>query len=198
MKVLGLYSGKKKRKPKTTTAIMGAKDLLNRDFTARKPKEKWCADISYIAVQGLFLYLSVILDLYARKVIGWALKDHMEESLVLETLERALQKRSFSGTLIFHSDRGSQYRSKSVQKLLMRWGIKSSQGLTAYDNAAMESFFGSLKAELMPLGKSFKNREEAKLKVFEYIEVYYNKKRLHSTLGYMSPDEYEEKTEVLA
>lgn len=199
MRVLGLYSGKKKLKPKTTIVHKKvAKNLLGRDFTAHKPNEKWCADISYIPVRGMFMYLSVILDLYARKVVGWALQNHMEQSLVLETLEKALQKRSFSGILIFHSDRGSQYRAASVQKLLMKKGIEASQGLTAYDNAAIESFFGSLKAELMPLGKGFNNQEEAKLKMFEYIEVYYNKKRLHSTLGYMSPDEYEEKNKVLA
>ena len=138
------------------------------------------------------------LDFYARKVVGWALKDRMEQSLILETAQKALQKRSFSGLLIFHSDRGSQYRANSVQKLLMKRGIQMSQGLNAYDNAAMENFFGSMKAELMPLGKGFNSQEEAKLKVFEYIEMYYNKKRLHSTLGYMSPDEYEEKTEALA
>ena len=118
--------------------------------------------------------------------------------MILETDQKALQKRRFSKVLIFHSDRGSQYRANSVQKLLKKRGIQISQGLNAYDNAAMESFFGSMKAELMPLGKGFNSQEEAKLKVFEYIEVYYNKKRLHSTLGYMSPDEYEEKTEALA
>ena len=102
------------------------------------------------------------------------------------------------GELIFHSDRGSEYRANSVQKLLLERGIQSSQGFSAYDNAAMESFFGSMKTELMLHSKEFKDQEEAKLKVFEYIEVYYNRKRLHSTLGYMSPDEYEAKTEVVA
>jgi putative transposase len=198
MKILGLYSGKKKRKPKTTIGTISGKDLLKRDFIAQKPNEKWCADITYIPLKGIFVYLSVILDLYARKIVGWSLKDHMEQGLVLETLEKALKKRSFSGVLIFHSDRGSQYRANSVQKLLVKRGIKISHGLSAYDNAAMESFFGSLKAELMPEGKGFNTQEEAKLKVFEYIEVYYNKKRLHSTLGYMSPNEYEHKTEALA
>ena len=198
MRVLGLYAGRKKRNPKTTIPVEGSKDLLHRNFTAKTPNEKWCSDISYIPVRGFFVYLSVILDLYARKVVGWALRDHMEQSLVLEALEKALLRRNFSGKLIFHSDRGSQYRASRVQGLLMKRGIQASQGLSAYDNAVMESFFGSLKAELMPEGKRFRSLEEAKLEIFEYIEVYYNKKRLHSTLGYMSPVEYEEKQEVLA
>lgn len=198
MKSLRLYAKKKKRRVKTTLSAKGVKDLLNRNFTAKRPNEKWCADISYISIRGFFAYLSVILDLYARRVVSWMLEDHMEQSLVLETLEKALLKRPFSGELIFHSDRGSQYRANSVQDLLMKRGIQASQGLSAYDNAVMESFFGSLKAELIPLGKKFISLEEAKLEMFEYIEVYYNKKRLHSTLGYMSPVEYEEKMKVLA
>ena len=117
----------------------------------------------------------------------------MEQSLVLGTLEKALHNRPFSGALIFHSDRGSQYRANSVQNLLISRGIQASQGLSAYDNAVMESFFGSLKTEIMPLGKKFISLEEANLEIFEYIEIYYNRKRLHSTLGYMSPVEYEEK-----
>jgi len=198
MKAIGLYSGKKKRKIKTTIPIQSAKDLLNRNFIAKRPNEKWCADISYIPIRNFFVYLSVILDLYARKVIAWVLKSHMQQSLILETLEKALLKRPFSGELIFHSDRGSQYRANSVQSLLISRGIQASQGLSAYDNAAMESFFGSLKTELMPLGKKFIRLEEANLEMFEYIEMYYNRKRLHSTLGYMSPVEYEEKMKWLA
>ena len=198
MKILELYAGKKKRKVRTTIPIQGAKDVLRRNFIARRPNEKWCADISYIPIRNFFAYLSVILDLYARKVIAWELKAHMEQSLVLGTLEKALHNRPFSGELIFHSDRGSQYRANSVQNLLISRGIQASQGLSAYDNAVMESFFGSLKTEIMPLGKKFISLEEANLEIFEYIEIYYNRKRLHSTLGYMSPVEYEEKKKWLA
>lgn len=198
MKALGLYAGRRKHKVKTTFPVKeGAEDLLQRDFKAAGPNKKWCADLSYIPLGKKFIYLSVILDLYARKVVGWSLESHMKQELVMKTLEKAFKRRTFSGELIFHSDRGSQYRSTGVQKLLKKRGMKASQGLSAYDNAAMESFFGSLKTELFTEEKKITNIEEAKREVFEYIEVYYNRKRLHSTLDYMSPVEYEEKHEVL-
>lgn len=141
MRVLGLYSGKKKRRPKTTVpAKESSKDLLHRDFTATEPNENWCGDISYLPVKGGFVYLSVILDLYARKIVAWVILDHMEQELVLQTLDKILNNQHFGGKLLSHADRGSQYSAHAVQDFLSARGLVSSQGLCAYDNAVMEFF----------------------------------------------------------
>lgn len=113
------------------------------DFQATSPNKKWCGDLFYTPLGKGVIYLSLILDLHSRKVESWALEAHMKHELVIKTLEKAIKKRTFSEGLIFHSDRGSQYRSTGVRKLLEKQGIKASHGLSAYDNAAMESFFGS-------------------------------------------------------
>lgn len=188
---------KKKRIKTTTPSKKSGQDLVQRDFTAKNPNEKWCSDISYLPTKQGFVYLAVILDLYSRKVVGACVLEHMEHSLILKALNQAIRRYGSKAGMIFHSDRGSQYVAFAVEELLKRHAMHISKGKEAYDNAAMESFFSTLKRELMKDRKSFENLEEAQKEVFEYIEIYYNKKRMHSTLGYKSPCEYEEEMKRL-
>lgn len=166
-------------------------NLLKQDFFASAPNEKWVGDISYIKTGEGWLYLAVILDLFSRKVVSFSIDNHMKSELVESAFQKALLRRAPIGELMHHSDRGSQYTSKNFKDLCKIAGIKQSMNSgSCYDNAAMESFFHSLKTELVYLEK-FKTKMEAKRAIFEYIESFYNRKRLHSTLGYMSPEEFE-------
>ena len=169
-----------------------ADNLLGRQFDPAGPNEAWVADITYIPTGEGWLYLAVVEDLYARRVVGWSMAARLESRLVVDALELAVQRRLPGEGLLAHSDRGSQYASEHYQRLLARHGITCSMSRRAdcWDNAPMESFFASLKKELIH-GSDFATRAAARAAVVEYIEVFYNNQRLHSSLGYVSPAEYE-------
>ncbi len=170
-----------------------AENLLDREFDPAAPNESWVADITYIPTREGWLYLAAVEDLYSRRVVGWAMDEHMESRLVVDALAMAVQRRLPGEGLLAHSDRGSQYASEHYQRLLARHGITCSMSRRAdcWDNAPMESFFASLKKELIH-GADFAARAEARAAIFEYIEVFYNVQRRHSSLGYVSPAEYEQ------
>jgi transposase InsO family protein len=194
-----LYAGKKRRKARTTKSrhrFPIASNLLKRDFAADAPNKKWVADMTFIETQEGWLYLSGVLDTYSRTLVGWAMDKHHDATLVKTALQMALLKRQPAAGLIHHSDRGSEYASTSYQMVLQEQNIQASMSNTGdcYDNAMMESFWATLKEECC--GQTiFVSRNEAKAAIFEYIEVYYNRKRIHSSLGYMSPFEYEKRGE---
>ena len=169
-----------------------ADNLLGRRFDPAAPNESWVADLTYIPTREGRLYLAAVEDLYSRRVVGWALAEHMESRLVVDALELAVQRRLPGEGLLAHSDRGSQYASEHYQLLLARHGIICSMSRRAdcWDNAPMESFFASLKKELVH-GADFGTRAEARAAVVQYIEVFYNSRRRHSSLGYVAPAEYE-------
>jgi transposase InsO family protein len=168
-----------------------ALNLLARTFQAEAPNRVWLADITYLPTHEGWLYLAVVLDLFARRVVGWSMQPTLERSLVIAALEHALQRRQVAPGLLHHSDRGSQYASADYQVLLAQAQMQSSMSRkgNCWDNAAMESFFATLKAEL-PLSV-FESHAAARSAVFDYIERFYNRVRLHSTLGYRSPVAYE-------
>jgi transposase InsO family protein len=170
-----------------------AENLLDRQFDAAAPNESWVADITYIPTREGWLYLAAVEDLYSRRVVGWAMDEHMESRLVVDALAMAVQRRLPDEGLLAHSDRGSQYASEHYQRLLAKHGIQCSMSRRAdcWDNAPMESFFASLKKELVH-DADFATRLEARAAIFEYIEVFYNNQRRHSSLGYVSPAEYEQ------
>lgn len=187
---------KAKRKFKVTTDskhnLPISPNLLDRNFTADKPNQAYVGDITYIPTQEGWLYLAVVIDLFSRQVVGWSMKSHLRTALVNDALLMAIWKRKPARGLIWHSDRGSQYASKSHRDLLKVHGIKQSMSRKGdcWDNAVAESFFHTLKVELTHQS-NFKTREEAKNIIFEYIEIYYNRLRMHSTNDYMSPVEFE-------
>ncbi len=187
---------KTKRKFKITTNSKHkhpvAANVLNRKFEASRPNEKYAGDITYVWTSEGWLYLAVVLDLYSRKVVGWALDRSMKASLVNDALLMALKARHPQQGLLWHTDRGCQYASSSHRAILNQYGIIQSMSRkgNCWDNSVAESFFHTLKIELVHQFK-FRTREEAKQMIFEYIEVFYNRKRMHSTNNYLSPDEYE-------
>jgi putative transposase len=170
-----------------------ADNLLDRRFNPAQANEAWVADITYIPTREGWLYLAAVEDLYSRRVVGCAMAEHRDSRLVVDALELAVQRRLPGEGLLSHSDRGSQYASEHYQLLLARHGITCSMSRKAdcWDNAPMESFFASLKKELVH-GADFATRSEARAAIFEYIEVFYNNQRRHSSLGYVSPAEYEQ------
>lgn len=171
-----------------------APNLLQQNFLAHRPNEKWVSDITYVWTEEGWLYLAVVMDLYSRKVVGWALSERMTKQLVIDALNMAVWSRKPPRGLILHSDRGSQYCSHEYQKLLILHGIICSMSKRGdcYDNAAMESWNHSFKVEAIH-GEKFATRVIAKNHVFEYIEIYYNRKRLHSMIGHKSPELFEVK-----
>jgi transposase InsO family protein len=192
------WRAKAARKFKATTnsnhQLPVAENLLNQNFQASRPNEKWVSDITYIWTEEGWLYLAAVMDLYSRKLIGWSLSARMTTKLVADALMMAVWSRKMPKAVIVHSDRGSQYCSDEYQKLLRENHLICSMSKRGdcYDNAAMESWNHSLKVEAIH-GEKFKTRDDAKKHVFEYIEVYYNRKRLHSTLGFLSPESFEVK-----
>jgi len=184
------------RKYKATTNsnhnLPVAPNLLEQDFTAAAPNCKWESDITYVATDEGWLYVAVVLDLYSRLVVGWAMSVRMTANLVCDALRMALWRRKMPTGVIVHSDRGSQYCSADHQRLLRDNHLLCSMSKKGdcYDNAAMESWNHSLKVEAIH-GERFVTREIAKAQVFEYIEVYYSRRRLHSRLGYLSPETFE-------
>ena len=185
-----------KRKYKVTTDSRHswpvAENHLNRQFTPKRPNQYWVADITYIATKEGWLYLATIMDLYSRKIIGWSLRERLTKELVIATLHMALKQRKLSVDLLLHSDRGSQYASELYQLLLLKNSILCSMSRkgNCWDNAVMESFYHTLKVELI-YQKTYETRRQARREIFEYIEIFYNRERLHSSLGYYSPEEYE-------
>ena len=168
-------------------------NLLGRDFRADGPNEKWVSDITYIKVDRGFVYLAVIMDLFSRQIVGWALDKTMTTDLVIEAFDMAVARREVKPGLILHSDRGVQYRSGGYQGALLETGIQPSMSRkgNCWDNAAMESFFARLKVELI-YAEPPRNKEDAYAEVFEYIELFYNNVRRHSAIGYHSPKQYEQ------
>lgn len=191
MKIIGIKA-KGKRKYKVTTDsnhnLPVAQNILNRDFTAAYENQKWCGDISYIYTDEGWLYLAVVIDLYSRAVVGWSMQSTMTKQLVCDALKMALWNRKFPKKVLFHSDRGSQYCSDDYQKLLRENNFICSMSRkgNCWDNAVAESFFHTLKTELVYTLR-YKSREEARNSIFQYIEVYYNRVRKHSSNGYLSP-----------
>ena len=169
-----------------------AADLIRRNFRADRPDRIWLADISYIETAEGWLYLSAILDLYSRRVVGWSMREDLESGIVIDALAMAIRNRRPGAGLIHHSDRGSQYTSLAFGQELAASSLVASMGSAgaALDNAPAESFFATLKSELID-GAVYPTRDLARTAVFEYIEVFYNRRRRHSSLDYMSPDEYE-------
>jgi len=172
-----------------------AANLLDRNFTAEKPDQVWLADITYIPTGEGWLYLAVILDLFTRKVVGWAMRDHMRAELTMAALTMAIQRRRPGSDLIHHSDRGSQYAAGDYRKILQAAAITQSMSRKAncWDNAPMESFFGTLKTELVHQGE-YPDRDTARRDLFAYIEGYYNRRRIHSAIGYITPEQADRKT----
>jgi len=186
---------RKRYVPRTTDSTHRkpvADNKLSRDFAADAPDRKWLADITYVATGEGWLYLAGVLDCFSRKIVGWSMANHMETDLVGDALKMALLQRDPRGDLLHHSDRGVQYASDDYQRLLRAHGIEASMSGRGdcYDNAMMESFWATLKCELVHQHK-FATREQAKAAIFQYIEMFYNRKRLHSSLGYVSPDSFE-------
>ncbi len=169
-----------------------APDLLCRDFTANGPNQTWASDMTYIATEEGWLYLAVTMDLFSRKIVGWSMAPTMHAKGVVDALKMAIAQRRPSAGLIHHSDRGSQYASEAFTDVLAGHGLRPSMSRkgNCYDNAAMESFFHTLKTEHVR-HEHYRSHAEARASLFDYIEIFYNRQRLHSTLGYLSPEEFE-------
>jgi putative transposase len=176
------------------TQDVTAENLLNGHFAVSAPNRIWTSDITCFWTRAGWLYMAVVMDLYSRRIIGWAMKGSMREELTIDALQMALARRKTDGRLIHHSDRGAQYTSHIFRRELekSRIAYSLSRKGNCYDNAAIESFFKTVKTELN-LGVTAKTREEARIRLFDYIELFYNSTRLHSTLGYVSPQEFERK-----
>lgn len=200
MRVNGIRA-KTKRKYKVTTnsehSYPVAEDLVGRNFNAAEINKVWASDITYIWTKEGWLYLCCILDLCSRKIIGWHLDISLASNLVISSLQQALMNRGEQPGVIFHSDRGSQYASEHVRGFLNRHEMKQSMSRkgNCYDNAVMESFFHTLKTELV-FFRNYQTRAEAKLDIFYYIEIFYNRQRSHSTIKYFSPVEFENYLEL--
>ena len=195
MKKAGIEAKMKRRFKVTTKVNPKAKvtpNLLQQDFTAEAPNQRWVADFTYVATLEGWLYVAVVLDLFSRKIVGLAMHERMTADLVLSALTQAFLHRKPTAGLVHHSDRGSQYTSQDFQGLLALYGmIASMSGVgNCFDNATAESFFHTLKTEHVYF-ENYQTREQAKESIFEYVEVFYNRKRRHSTLGYVSPVAFE-------
>lgn len=195
MKELGLKSRTVKKYKATTNSkhdLPVADNVLNQQFSAQKPNEVWMADITYIPTDEGWLYLASIEDLCTRKIVGFHMDERMTKSLVLKALDQAYQLQRPKGNVLHHSDRGSQYASHDYQERLRTYCMISSMSRkgNCYDNACIESFHSILKKELIYLEK-FKTRKEAKKRIFEYITCFYNGKRIHSAIGYLTPNQCE-------
>ncbi len=187
---------RRRRRFRSTTdsnhSLSVAENLLNREFDVAEANRVWVSDLSYIATAEGWLYLCIIIDLYSRKVVGWSMSTRMKSDLVMHAFMMACMRRKPPSGVIFHSDRGSQYCSDAFGGQIKRYRFRQSMSRKGdpWDNAVAESFLKTLKSELCG-HSAFKRRKEARTAIFEYIEVFYNRMRLHSTLGYLSPVEYE-------
>ncbi len=178
--------------PKVESQTQVQENVLAREFATGGPNRKWVTDITYIRLATGWAYLAIVLDLYSRRVVGWALASHMRESLVLEALTMALSRRRVSARLLLHSDRGVQYRGHEYHQRLRDLNIQPSMSRkgNCWDNAVMESFFSRLKVELI-YPENYRTLEALRSGLFEYIEIFYNRQRRHSALGYISPEQFE-------
>jgi len=198
MKVLELKALAKRKWKATTDSkhhLPVAENLLNRDWSTTGPNQKWVTDITYAWTQEGWLYLATVMDLFSRRIIGWALHERLETALISEALQQALWKRKFPKGVIVHSDRGSQYCSQEYQLLLKNHGLICSMSRkgNCWDNAPMESFYHTLKLELVQFAIGFKSREEARQAIKMYIDDYYNLERRHSAIAYQVPFVFESK-----
>ena len=197
MKVQALRARPKRRAKPTDRAdrseVTVGSNLLDRQFVADAPNKKWVADFTYIWTAEGWLYVAAVLDLYSRRVVGWSMQSSMTSQLVIDALMMAIWRRGKPESLLHHSDQGSQYTSDQFQRLLVEQGITCSMSRAGevWDNSAMESFFSTLKIERVNRRGIYKTRKEAKADVFDYIECFYNPKRRHSTIGYVSPVVFE-------
>ena len=196
MKAAGIRSKMSKRFIITTNSkntLAPAPDRLKRVFRTTQPNQAWVSDTTFIRTRQGWLYLAIMLDLYSRQVIGWAMSDRNNTKLVIDALQMAVARRHIEKPVIVHSDQGSTYASGDYQRLLSQHGMLPSMSRKGecYDNAVAESFFGTLKTEWVD-DEDYRTREQAKQSLFEYIEVFYNRQRRHSYLGYVSPNEYEQ------
>jgi putative transposase len=189
----GCLRGRKKRTTRRNRSAVPAPDLVRRNFAAVASDRLWVADITYVKTDQGFLYLAFVLDAYSRRLVGWAMATHLRTELVVDALQMALWRRKPTAGLIHHSDQGVQYTSLSFGKRLEEAGIVPSMGRvgSAYDNALAESFIATLKTELL-YRHSWPARESVRTAIFEYLEGFYNRYRLHSALGYRSPIDFEE------
>lgn len=201
MKLSGIKAKTRRKYKQTTNSghnLPVAVNLIERDFTAKELNEKWSGDVTYIWTKEGWIYLSVVLDLASKKVIGWHTDKYLHKELVVEAMKKAVSSRSLwirkEGELIFHSDQGVQYASDEFRRVLINNNIMQSMSSRGdcYDNAVTESFFHSLKTEWVSFHR-YISREEARLSIFHYIELFYNTRRLHSSIGYMSPVDFEKK-----
>jgi len=197
MKQAGLKVRCKRKLRNTTTSshrLPVAQNLLERNFEAAEPNQKWTTDITYLPVKEGWLYLAVVLDLFSRKVVGWAMRETLQTELVISALEMAKKNRQPHSGLLHHSDQGSQYASLEYRQALER--LEAVQSMSrkgeCWDNAVTESFFATLKMEL-ELDQIQGTRAETRSMVFDYIESFYNRERRHSSLGYLSPSHFEER-----
>lgn len=195
MRENGIRAKNRRRYKRTTDANHShpvAPNRLKQDFSASAPNQKWCADITYIATGQGWLYLAIIIDLYSRMIVGWAIADSLSRHLVLAALRMATHRRRPGPGLVHHSDRGSQYASGDYQRMLAAWQMLPSMSGTGncYDNAPAESWFATLKVECVDA--VYTTKEEARTELFEYMEVFYNRQRLHSRLDYLSPAAFEQ------
>ena len=194
---------KRKRKYKSTTDskhnLPVVDNALKRKFTVTKPDQAWVSDITYIDTHEGWLYLAVFIDLYSRMVVGWSMSERMTAELVTSAFEMGIQRRGIKSPSLVHSDRGSQYASQAFRQQLPAGSCIQSMSRkgNCWDNAVAESFFGSLKSELV-YHHTFKTRNDAQLAIFEFIEIFYNRQRLHSTLGYLTPEEFHLKGKKVA
>lgn len=203
MREMGLQAKQRNKfKPRTTVVdddALISPDLLGQDFSAELLNQRWVGDITYLETSEGFEYLATVIDLHSRRVVGWALSSTLETTIVIEAMDMALRQRKPSPGLIFHSDRGCQYTSHAFRNRLSMAGIQQSMSRSGccYDNAAAESFFHSLKVEWLH-GHDVRDRETVRTEVFRYIEGYYNRCRRHSSIGYLSPADYERQTGTAA
>jgi len=200
MRAAGLAGVSRRRRPKTTVRTQGARpapDLVARDFHAEAPDKLWVADITYVPTATGFLYLAIVLDAFSRRVVGWAMETHLAAALVLQALDMALARRRPKGKPIHHSDQGSQYTSIDFGARCRKFGVRPSMGSVGdcYDNAMAESFFATLECELIDR-RRFGTPEHARREVFQFIEGWYNPRRRHSSIGYMSPLAFEAQREA--
>jgi putative transposase len=190
---MGLSARRKRRFRRTTDsahAFPVAPNLLGRDFEASAPDRVWLADLTYIRTRAGWLYLAVVLDLFSRRVVGWAMADHLGHELALAALDMAIARRRPAAGLVHHSDRGVQYAAHGYRRRLREHGMLCSMSRKGdcWDNAPMESFFATLKGELVE-ERDYLTRDEARADVFQYVEGFYNRRRLHSGIGYLTPEQ---------